>query len=163
MKRVRFLVIFFALLALFELPLLVPAVDANVIQPLNTVITSASGALLRVVGENVRTMGTVITGSCFAVDLKNGCNGVEATLFLVAAVLAFPAPPKQRIIAAIGGAALIQGANFIRIMSLYLLGCYRRSWFDAFHLTVWQSIIFALAVGVFMLWTRRVTAAAHAS
>jgi exosortase H (IPTLxxWG-CTERM-specific) len=159
MKRIRFLVIFFVLLALFEIPLLLPAVDQHVIVPLNTAITTLSGAMLRLVGENVRTTGTVISGSCFAVDLKNGCNGVEATLFLVAAVLSFPAPPRQRLIAALGGAALIQGVNFIRIMSLYLLGCYRRSWFDAFHLTVWQSIIFALAVGVFMLWTRRVTAA----
>jgi exosortase H (IPTLxxWG-CTERM-specific) len=159
MKRVRFLVIFFVLLALFEIPLLLPAVDQHVIVPLNTAITNLSGAMLRLIGENVRTTGTVISGSCFAVDLKNGCNGVEATLFLVAAVLAFPAPWRQRLIAALAGAALIQGVNFIRIMSLYLLGCYRRSWFEAFHITVWQSIIFALAVGVFMLWTRRVTAA----
>lgn len=161
MKRARFLIIFFVLLALFELPLVLPAVDEAVIVPLNSTITTISGATLRAVGENVKVAGTVISGSCFAVDLKNGCNGIEATLFLMAAVLAFPAPMKQRVIAALAGGALIQGVNFIRIMSLYLLGCYQRAWFDAFHLAVWQSIIFALAVGVFMLYTRRV-AAAHA-
>jgi exosortase H (IPTLxxWG-CTERM-specific) len=159
MKRARFLVIFFLLLALFEVPLLLPAVDQNVIMPINGALTSAAGAALRLLGEKVNLTGTMISGSCFAVDLKNGCNGIEATLFLVAAVLAFPAAARERVLAAIAGAALIQVVNFIRIMSLYLLGCYRRSWFDAFHLAVWQSIIFALAVGVFMVWTRRVTAA----
>ena len=163
MKRVRFLVIFFVLLALFEIPLLIPVVDQKVIVPLNGAITAASGAALRAVGENVRVAGTVISGSCFAVDLKNGCNGLEATLFLVAAILAFPAAARERLGAAFIGAALIQAVNFVRITSLYLLGCYRRSWFDAFHLAVWQSIIFALAVGVFILWTRRVTTAQHAS
>lgn len=159
MKRARFLILFFVLLALFEVPLLLPAVDKNVIVPVNGVITAISGAMLRLLGENVSVAGTVISGSCFAVDLKNGCNGIEATLFLVAAVLAFPAPPKQRVLAALAGGVLIQAVNFIRIISLYLLGCYQRGWFDAFHLAVWQSIIFALAVGVFMLYTRRVTAA----
>ena len=159
MRRFRFLVVFLLLLGAFELPLLVPAVDRHVIVPLNSALTSSAGAVLRLIGENVRVEGTVIAGSCFAIDLKNGCNGIEATLFLVAAVLAFPAAARDRIIAAIAGAAIIQVVNFVRVASLYLLGCYRRSWFDAFHLAVWQSIIFALAVGLFMLWTRRVTAA----
>lgn len=159
MRKARFLLLFFLLLAAFEVPLLVPAVDDHVIHPLNVGLTSAAGAILRALGENVRTEGTVISGSCFAVDLKMGCNGIEATLFLVAAILAFPAPVRQRFIAAGIGAFVIQAINFIRITSLYLLGCYRRSWFDTFHLAVWQSIIFALAVGLFMIWTRRVTAA----
>ena len=159
MRKARFLLLFFLLLAAFEVPLLVPAVDDRLIGPLNAGLTTAAGAALRLMGEEVRTQGTIISGSCFAVDLRTGCNGVEATLFLVAAILAFPAPLRQRFAAAMVGALIIQAINFIRITSLYLLGCYRRSWFDTFHLAVWQSIIFALAVGLFMIWTRRVTAA----
>lgn len=159
MRKARFLLLFFLLLAAFEVPLLVPAVDDRLIGPLNAGLTTAAGAALRLMGEEVRTQGTIISGSCFAVDLRTGCNGVEATLFLAAAILAFPAPLRQRFAAAMVGALIIQAINFIRITSLYLLGCYRRSWFDTFHLAVWQSIIFALAVGLFMIWTRRVTAA----
>jgi exosortase H (IPTLxxWG-CTERM-specific) len=159
MRKARFLVLFFLLLAAFEVPLLIPAVDDHVITPLNEGLTAAAGVVLRAIGQDVRTHSTVISGSCFAVDLRTGCNGVEATLFLVAAILAFPAPIGQRFLAAAAGAFVLQTINFIRITSLYLLGCYRRTWFDTFHLAIWQSIIFALAVGLFMIWTRRVTTA----
>lgn len=160
MKRTRFLLLFFGLLAAFEVALLVPAVDTHVIKPVTRQIATVSGGFLNLIGENVRVTGTVIAGKCFAADLKNGCNGVEATVFLVAAILAFPAATlRERFTVAMGGAAAIQFANLIRVVSLYLLGCYRRSWFEMFHLAVWQSLIFALAVAVFMIWTRRVTAA----
>lgn len=50
----------------------------------------------------------MIAGSCFAVDIKNGCNAVEATLFVVAAVLAFPATWKSRAAAVIAGSVILQ-------------------------------------------------------
>jgi exosortase H (IPTLxxWG-CTERM-specific) len=159
MRKTRFLVLFLLLLVAFEVPLLIPWVDTHVITPINRGLTAGAGAVLRTIGEEVRVQGTVISGSCFAVDLKTGCNGVEATLFLVAAILAFPARARDRLLGALTGILIIQAINFIRVTSLYLLGCYRRSWFDTFHLAVWQSIIFALAVGLFMIWTRRVTTA----
>jgi exosortase H (IPTLxxWG-CTERM-specific) len=160
MKRTRFLLVFFGLLIAFEVPLIIPWVEENVIHPINRGITTVSAGVLNVMAQNVRVSGTVISGHCFAVDLKTGCNGVEATLFLVAAILAFPGPAvRQRFQAALIGAGALQLANLIRVISLYLLGCYQRSWFDAFHLAVWQTLIFGLAVGMFLVWTRRVTTA----
>ena len=101
----------------------------------------------------------MIGGGCFAVDMHNGCNGLEASLFLLAAVLAFPATLRMRLAGVVLGAAIVQLANLIRIVTLYLIGCYRPAWFEAFHLQIWQTIIFATAVGFFLLWTRRATTA----
>ena len=154
MRRARFLISFFLLLALFEIPLLIEPVDRHVVQPFTAGIASVSGWMLRLFGQPVTVSGTLLTSSCFNVNINNGCNGLEATLFLVAAVLAFPAPWRARGIAALAGVALIQGVNLIRVLSLYLIGCYRREWFDAFHLAIWQTIIFAIAILFFANWTR---------
>lgn len=157
MRRVRFVVVFLLLLALFEVPLLLDPVDRHVIRPFTAAIASLSGATLRAVGEKVTVSSTVIAGTCFAVDIKNGCNAVEATLFVIAAVLAFPATWKSRAGAVVAGTLVLQVANLIRIVTLYLIGCHRRSWFESFHLAVWQSIIFAVAIGFFLIWSRRAT------
>ena len=46
--RARFLVLFFLLLALFEIPLLLEPVDRNVVQPFTAGIATISGSLLNV-------------------------------------------------------------------------------------------------------------------
>jgi exosortase/archaeosortase family protein len=80
-------------------------------------------------------------------------------LFLVAAVLAFPATARQRLLATFLGILLIQAVNLIRVTSLFLVGCHRRAWFESFHLAIWQTIVFATAVIFFAAWTRRATVA----
>ena len=157
-RRLRFLLVFFVLLVLFEVPLLIEPVDRELVQPFTRGIATVSGLTLNALGQNVRMSGTLISGQCFTVNINNGCNGLEATLFLLAAVLAFPATSRQRLLAAAGGIGLIQLVNLIRVISLYLVGCYRREWFDTAHLAVWQTIVFGVAILFFAQWTRRATA-----
>ncbi len=155
MARVRFLVTFLILLAAFEFSLLIEAVDGKAVVPFTRSIATVSGIIIRTVERDVRVAGTTITAPCFAVDIRNGCNGVEATLFVLAAVLAFPATWIRKLIGVAIGTAVIQLANLIRVVTLFLIGCRHRAWFDAFHLAVWQTAIFGLAVGFFVLWSRR--------
>ncbi|HEY3055635.1 MAG TPA: exosortase H [Thermoanaerobaculia bacterium] len=163
MPRVRFVVVFLILLAVFEFTLLIDVVDRDVVIPITNAIAIVSGAVIRVVQPGVHVIGTTISAPCFAVDIRNGCNGVEATLFVVAAVLAFPASLGRKLIGVIIGTALIQLANLVRVVTLFLIGCHRRSWFETFHLAVWQTAIFAVAVGFFILWSRRSVPANAAS
>ena len=153
--RARFLLLFFLLLALFEIPLLLEPVDRNFVQPFTAGIATVSGATLNLFGANVNIAGTMLLSSCFSVNINNGCNGLEASLFLLAAVLAFPATGRDRAIAALFGFALIQGVNLVRVISLYLIGCHQREWFETFHLAIWQTVIFAIAILYFVAWTRR--------
>jgi exosortase H (IPTLxxWG-CTERM-specific) len=161
--RVRFIVIFLVLLAAFEFTLLIDAVDSGFVRPFTAGIASVSASIIRVVEPKLRVTGTLISSPCFAVDIQNGCNGLEATFFVVAAVIAFPAPLKRRVIGAIAGIAIIQLANLLRVVSLFLIGCHKREWFEMFHLAIWQTIIFALAVGFFVFWSRSSVTAGRAS
>jgi len=153
--RFRFIIIFLLLLAVFEFTLLIDVVDRDVVIPFTSSIAVVSGGIIRIIQPGVHVIGTTLSAPCFAVDIRNGCNGVEATLFVVAAVLAFPASLPKKLIGVVIGTALIQLANLVRVVTLFLIGCHRRSWFEAFHLAVWQTAIFALAVGFFIVWSRR--------
>jgi exosortase H (IPTLxxWG-CTERM-specific) len=154
-RQIGFLARFALLCVIFYIPIAIPAVERVTVDPFTRGLARISGALLRVVGEDVQTEGTVIRGSIFGVDIKNGCNAVEAVAFLAAAILAFEAPIGFRIAGAIAGSLLLETLNVIRIVSLYLLGKYKRDLFDMFHLAVWQSVMFGAAVLIFIVWTAR--------
>jgi len=134
----------------------VQPVNDYVIVPFTARIVTVSTAALKTLGEPARSVGTRISAPGFAVDVKNGCNGVEAMLILVAAVLAFPAPWGRRLAGIAVGIAVIQALNLVRVVSLFWLGVHRRDIFETFHTAVWQTILILVAVGVFLLWSRRV-------
>ena len=61
------------------------------------------------------------------IPIVRGCNGVEAVIILVSAMLAFPAPWKHRLIGIGLGFLAIQALNLVRIISLFYLASGRRS------------------------------------
>lgn len=149
----RFLLVFFLTLVVCYSIIAFNPVNDHVIVPFTHLLSAGSGALLRVIGQPVTVRGTVIASSRFAVDVENGCNGVEAMLLLVAAIFAFPASWPSRIAGILAGSVAVQLLNFVRIVSLYLLGRYYPSVFQLFHTGVWQILIILLSVGIFVLWS----------
>ena len=94
------------------------------------------------------------TSNNFAISIERGCNGVEAVIILVSAMLAFPAPWKHRLIGIGLGFVAIQALNLVRIISLFYLGQWNRIWFDWFHLYLWQALIVLDALVAFLIWLR---------
>lgn len=155
-RQLGFLLRFFGLLILFYVAITPEPVDRHVVTPFTAAITAVSSSLLRLLGEPVTRIGTMIQGPHLAIDVKNGCNGLEAMVFVAAAMAAFSAPLRTRLIGVAAAFLGIQVLNVIRIVSLFLLGSYHRRLFDMFHLAVWQSLIFGAAVLMFFVWTTRV-------
>lgn len=154
-----FLVKFFGILVAAYLLVAWKPVNDNVIVPFTTAIATASGALLNGIGQNVAVDNTTIASSRFAVNINNGCNGVEAMLILLASIVAFPASGRARFAGLAIGAIAVQLLNAVRIVSLYLLGIYQPRLFDLFHTAVWQVVIILAAIGFFLLWSGRVAPA----
>lgn len=155
-RQTRFLLVFAVLLIAFYAIITIEAVDTHVVLPFTAALARISGAALNLIGEPVHVDGTVISGSRFAVDIRGGCNGLEAVVFVCAAMLAFHAPLRSRVIGALAAAIILETLNVIRIDSLYLLGVYHRNVFETFHLAVWQTLMFGAAVFLFLIWTSRV-------
>jgi exosortase H (IPTLxxWG-CTERM-specific) len=154
-KQVLFIAKFVALLVAFYLFLSWRPIDEGIVSPFTRGIANVAAALLRLGDPAVAARGTALTSGAFAVEVKNGCNGVEATLLLVSAVLAFPAAWRKRVIGIVAGIVLIQAVNMIRVVSLFILARDFPKWFDTFHVTIWQSVMFLLAIGFFILWSSK--------
>ena len=94
------------------------------------------------------------TSNGFAVSIEAGCNGVEATIVLLAAMLAYPAPWKNKLAGLVAGTLAVQGLNIVRVISLFYLGQWNRSWFEWAHLYVWQALIMLDVLIVWLVWVR---------
>ena len=151
----KFLIRFVVALGAFYLLVAIQPVNDHVVVPFTEFLVRISTVLLAALGEGAQSSGTIIQSPAFAVDVKNGCNGIEAALLLVAAMLAFPASARQRILGIAAGLAVIQGVNLLRIVSLFWLGVHHRDVFELFHAAVWQTALILLAVGIFLVWSRR--------
>jgi exosortase H (IPTLxxWG-CTERM-specific) len=155
-REIVFLVLFLALLAgSFSLIAWNP-VDDHVIEPFTAGVARVSGVTLSLLGQDVEMRGTIIESPSFAVNIRNGCNGVETMLIFLAAVLAFPAPWKARAIGLVFGILAIQAVNLVRVVALFFTGAYFPTWFDTSHTVIWQSLVILSGVLLWILWADRV-------
>jgi len=152
----RFFLLFVVLLvALFSFRITNFARDALTL-PFTAVLADVSGWLIMLFDSEVSTDGIVIRSltNGFAVAIAPGCDGIEAVIILVAAVLAFPAPWKHKLAGIAIGFVAIQSLNLVRIISLFYLGQYSAVAFEWFHLYLWQALIVLDALAVWLIWLR---------
>ena len=128
-------------------------VNDHVIVPFTELVVRATALVLRGIHEPIDVSGTVIRTSRFALDVRNGCNGVEAMMLLAAAMIAFPATLRSRLAGLLVASAAIQLLNLLRVSSLVWLGEHHRALFDFVHVGVWQSIVILAAVSMFVFWS----------
>lgn len=161
----RFFVLFMTLLvALFAFRITNFARDHFTL-PFTGVLADISGWLIMLFDSNVETEGIIIRSleSGFAVAIAPGCDGIEAVIILVSAVLAFPSPWKHKLIGIAVGFICIQALNLVRIISLFYMGQWSQVAFDWFHLYLWQALIVLDALAVWLIWLRYLPRAPGAS
>ncbi len=128
-------------------------VNDHAIVPFTRFVVQSTAVVLRLVREPVVMDGTILRGQHFALDVKNGCNGVEGMLLLTAAVAAFPATLRSRFLGLVVGSLAIGIINIVRVTSLVWLGEHHRSSFDLFHVTVWQTLVVLASLAIFTIWS----------
>jgi len=159
----RFFTLFVViLLALFAVELTPPAQSAVVI-PWTDALALISARLVTVFDPHVVAFGQTLqsTRNGFAISIEAGCNGIEAALILIAAMLAFPAPWKHRALGILAGLAAVQALNIVRVVSLFYIGQWNLEAFEWAHLYLWQALIMLDALIVWLLWIRTLPSAAY--
>jgi exosortase H (IPTLxxWG-CTERM-specific) len=152
----RFISIFIAVLVtLFTLEMLTP-VQEHVVLPFTALLAKLSAALIQPFDNSVAAYGKVLqfTDTGFAVSIEAGCNGIEATIVLIAAVIAFPAGWRARLAAIVLGFVAIQLMNLLRIISLFYLGNWNTEIFTWIHLYLWPVLIMLDVLLVFIIYLR---------
>jgi exosortase H (IPTLxxWG-CTERM-specific) len=153
---VRFFIWFLILQAgLFGLEL-TPWAQKWFVVPWTDTLAAISAGIVKVFDPHVVSQGKVLqnTTNGFAVSIEAGCNGVEATIVLIAAILAFPASWKRKLIGLAAGIVAVQGLNIARVISLFYLGQWNFNAFEWAHLYVWQALIMLDVLIVWLLWVR---------
>lgn len=91
----------------------------------------------------------------FAMEVRDGCNGINVVILLWAAILAYPATTRWKLYGLAAGLAAIQLLNLARLISLFYLGQYSPRIFAFAHLYLWEMLIILDAMLVFVVWIRK--------
>ena len=162
---VRFFIMFLVIQAgLFGLEL-TPWGQRWFVVPWTNALASICAGIVKIFDSHVIAQGNVLRSvdNGFAVSIEAGCNGVEATIVLIAAILAFPASWKHKLIGLVVGIIAVQGLNIVRVISLFYLGQWNFDAFEWAHLYVWQALIMLDVMVVWLLWVRMLPRAATAA
>jgi len=153
---IRFFLLFVVLqAALFGIEL-TPWVQQYFVEPWTNALAAISMWIVSGVDPNVAAAGKIIRSNAngFAVSIEAGCNGIEATIVLVAAICAFPAGWRQKLAGLACGIAAVQGLNIVRVISLFYLGQWDMRIFEWAHLYLWQALIMLDVLVVWLVWVR---------
>jgi exosortase H (IPTLxxWG-CTERM-specific) len=155
----RFLLTFVAVLLLLFVAQLTPPVQQHVIIPFTGFLAQASAWIAGLFDPSVVSQGKqLLNGRTGAgVIIEAGCNGVEACIILVAALAAYPAGWRAKLVGLAVGLVAVQAVNLVRIISLFYLSQWSQPVFEFAHLYLWQALIMLDVVVVWLLWMRWAT------
>jgi exosortase H (IPTLxxWG-CTERM-specific) len=151
----RFVLVFLGVLGLLLGISYTPAFASSLLAPYLAWSARVSAELLGWLGQPTMVEGTVLRSAEFAIDIRRGCDAYEPLAILAAGICAFPAGWGARLRGLATGAVVLLLLNFVRILSLFLLGQAMPDAFDMAHEGLWQAVFIAVAVALWALWARR--------
>ena len=153
----RFLIVFSVLVALVYCLLSTRVVGEFLLPRYVDKITPLCAAGLRLLGENVAAETNHLKGDNFSIEVKYGCDGLEAISLFLATVVAFPVPIRRRMTGAIVGSIFLFVLNLVRIVTLYLAGRHAPGVFNVLHVDVWPVLYIMCSVAAWVLWANHAT------
>lgn len=152
----RYMLIFLSLqLVLFGINMLA-GVQYYLVLPWTEFLAHICASLVTWFDSSATASGKVLwnheTG--FGVSIEPGCNGIEAFIVLFAAVVAFPASWRHKLVGLVVGFVAVQALNVVRVISLFYLGQWNTAVFNFAHEYLWQALIMLDVLVVWLLWVR---------
>lgn len=146
----RFIPLFLGFLWL--LTKLALAIPKSALDQLLHVTTWIDFQLLALFTDKVKMYGTTLTYDGFSVRVITECTGLFEAVILTAAILAYQASWKQRVLGIVGGTAILYAINLVRIAFLLLVGRFAPSSFDFAHVYFWQSLLIVFITAIWIGW-----------
>jgi exosortase H (IPTLxxWG-CTERM-specific) len=115
-------------------------------------IVALTTCILSVLGIASTCQGSIINLFSISLDIKFGCNGLEAVMIYSIAVIAFPASWKKKLIGIAAGFVVIQIVNILRIVGLAFSGIHARNFFEYIHTYIAQGMMIAISLGIFFVY-----------
>ena len=121
-------------------------------KPLNRLIAIISAWLLNIFGTAAHASSNYISSDLASVKIKEGCNGIYATMIFLAGIVAYPTSLRKKLIGVVLGTTALFIVNLVRVLSLFYLSAYYPSLFDEAHLYIWQFAIIIIGGLFWLVW-----------
>jgi len=115
-------------------------------------IVVITARILSFLGIASTCQGSIIELFSISLDVKFGCNGLEAVMIYSVAVIAFPASWKTKLTGIAVGFVVIQIVNILRIVGLAYSGIHAKNFFEYIHTYIAQGMMIAISLGVFFIY-----------
>jgi len=109
--------------------------------------------------EAVAAASNRLTSARAALEIVRFCDGSGVLFIVIAAVLAFPASWRARVLGTLLGAALVYALNLLRLGGLYFVAAYHQPWFQALHTYFIPTLMIVLVALFYLGWLARVAPA----
>jgi exosortase H (IPTLxxWG-CTERM-specific) len=121
-------------------------------KPLNRLIAIISAGVLSAFGVEAHASSNNIVSAVTTVKIKEGCNGVYATMILLGGIIAYPTSLRKKLLGAVLGVVALFAVNLVRVLTLFFLSAYYPSLFDEAHLYIWQFAIIIIGGLFWLVW-----------
>lgn len=131
------------------------AMNEHAMGGLQLAYAAAANSVLHLLGHSTQIAGNVVGTGDFGITVVTACTGLFTTALYLVAVALFPTTWMRKLAGVglgIGGIAIL---NVVRLVSLYYVGVHWPSALDVVHQLVWQSLLIAFAVALWLLWAGR--------
>ena len=151
---IRFLVLFILGMVIFYVAYKSSFFETYIATPIVELQAKLSSGILNLIGEKVQATGTSITGEGgFSINVKGGCDGLEATALLLVAILMFPISFNYKLPGIFIGGLALMILNLLRIAGLFLAGKYASEQiFNLLHEQGGFVIFTALSIVIWLIW-----------
>jgi exosortase H (IPTLxxWG-CTERM-specific) len=115
--------------------------------------------MLRLFGQDAVTVGqTVSVRGGMAFQIIYQCSGLFLMAIFAAAVLAYPARVREKLLGLSLGLPILFGANVTRLAALGVVGRFYPAYFDVSHEYLWQGIFVVFVLFLWAQWRDRLVA-----
>ncbi len=115
-------------------------------------VVTVTSWVLRIANIPATCQGSIIRLPSIALDVKFGCNGLEAVMIYAVAIIAFPASGRRKLAGIALGFVILQAVNILRIAGLAYAGVRFPGIFEYLHIYVAQGMMIAVALAVFFVY-----------
>jgi exosortase/archaeosortase family protein len=134
--------------------LLVDAVDRGLLSHVRNAVAALAAAVLSPFMNGVSAVDERVFVGAAAVEIVNGCTGLDVAVFLASAILVFPAPWRARLRGVAAGFAIVMLTNFARVLTLCVLNARSPRAFELVHVYVWPAFISLVCLATLLVWIK---------
>ena len=112
------------------------------------------GSILTLIGMDTTVSGDIITTCGLNLKIIDECTAVFSIIVYIAAIIAYPANARSKIIGVVSGIPVLYGFNILRLVVLALVGVNFPGAFDFVHVYLWQTTFIIFVLITFLLWLK---------